>query len=163
MARLSAGTSKLSPRTKRNSVHFSALPKNSSRPVERLSHPTTSSPTSSRRSTKLLPIKPAAPVTNAFSMRFELSTRAWPDESRIRLRFQRKQTIPVCSFTTVTPGLLFLFFAEVVSNDPARRANNVVLNCFRPQGHAETQIAKHERERQREERSVLDPKAPLEF
>ena len=46
---------------------------------------------------------------------------------------------------------------------PPGALTNVVLNFFRPQGHAETQIAKQERERQREERSVLDLKAPLEF
>src|SRR5262249_25066072 len=52
--------------TKRNFASLAAPARKASCPVDKLSHPTTAIPSASKRSQRLLPINPAAPVTNAF-------------------------------------------------------------------------------------------------
>src|ERR1700742_1670396 len=56
----------MSPSTRLNAGCFNASLRNSRRPVLKLSKPVTEKPAASRRSTRLLPMKPEAPVTNAF-------------------------------------------------------------------------------------------------
>src|ERR1035441_10277925 len=62
MARFKAGKSRLSPSMRRKLGCRVALPRKRVCPVEKLSHPTTLWPASSKDSVRLLPIKPAAPV-----------------------------------------------------------------------------------------------------
>ena len=57
----------------------SAPARNSRKPVLKLSKPVTEKPAASRRSARLLPMKPEAPVTNAFL--FECAIRRCPDRS----------------------------------------------------------------------------------
>src|SRR5437016_2571680 len=70
MARVRASGSSRSPRTRWNCGDLLAPSRNRGEPVEKLSKPVTSCPAASNRSTRLLPIKPAAPVTNAFITAF---------------------------------------------------------------------------------------------
>src|SRR5262249_44582391 len=49
-----------------NFASLAAPARKASCPVDKLSHPTTAIPSASKRSQRLLPINPAAPVTNAF-------------------------------------------------------------------------------------------------
>src|ERR1039458_338003 len=63
MARSSEPVSSRSPCARRKCGEHKAAPRNSTCPVEKLSKPVTSCPSASRRSTRLLPMKPAAPVT----------------------------------------------------------------------------------------------------
>src|SRR5665213_587112 len=79
IAAVSAGTSRMSPSASLNSGCLSAPARNSRKPVLKLSKPVTENPAASRRSTRLLPINPAAPVTNAFL--FEGAIRRCPDRS----------------------------------------------------------------------------------
>src|SRR5688572_10572957 len=69
IAFVSAGSSRLSPSTNWKRVFFSALVTKGRCPVEKLSQPTTVLPSARSRSTRLLPMKPAAPVTNIFCMK----------------------------------------------------------------------------------------------
>src|SRR5229473_7569551 len=79
MADVSAGRSRLSPRRSWKPGCFSAARRNSAWPVEKLSQPTTRLRRLNRTSTRLLPMNPAAPVTNMFSKRSFPMTKPTPD------------------------------------------------------------------------------------
>src|SRR5688572_19364258 len=66
MAEVRAGRSRLSPRTSLNFGCLTAPSRKRSWPVERLSQPVTVTPSARRRSMRLEPMKPAAPVTKTF-------------------------------------------------------------------------------------------------
>jgi len=68
IARVSAGKSRLSPAIIRNPLCRAAASKNFSWPVEKSSQPTTVFPSASNRSTSVLPMNPAAPVTKILFM-----------------------------------------------------------------------------------------------
>ena len=72
--------SSFSPRIKRNFSWRNAASTNDSCPVEKSSQPTTSQPSASSRSTRLLPIKPAAPVMKGFMKK--LKATAWEQAQR---------------------------------------------------------------------------------
>src|SRR5271157_4451669 len=80
MALVSAGRSRLSPLARRNDGALEAPSRNRSWPVDMSSHPTTPTPSASRRSTRFEPMKPAAPVTNTVFM----------DEGRPGLAHERR-------------------------------------------------------------------------
>src|SRR5216683_5369766 len=68
MARVRAAESRLSPSTSVNAGCLRAFCRNSGWPLEKLSHPITFLPLSNNASAKLLPMKPAAPVTKNVCM-----------------------------------------------------------------------------------------------
>lgn len=82
---------------------------NSSCPAEKLSHPTTCAPTASNRSTTVLPMKPAAPVTKNLCMRCVVA----------RTGLHSCKNVSVSKATRSAEGLIIACFLDAQSDSRA--------------------------------------------